>query len=256
MKYELKEHFCIYLDILGYSNRIEKNISYSELQSEFKYFIQYVVTQNNFLTEISKPLHYKIKIFSDNIFIALPATEKTIADFHLILQHIIDYQKTLIKANYFIRGGITKGLLYFDDEVIWGSALIEAVKLETKDTIYPFITISDDIKKLFIENELLIDTNEFLSIPIIEIIKDRYYLNYLQTINYDHNFLITHRNLIIRSLKINNDENVIKKYAMLAKYHNEFCKTYKEKLPPINLLIEDVPIDDVIFKRKYLKVIV
>ncbi len=260
MKYKLEEYFCIYLDILGYSKRIE-NSRGDELKSQLNNFLNYVVSENKYLDDLGKIIEYKIRIFSDNILIALPATKDTVSDFHLVLSHIIDYQKTLIQSNYFIRGGISKGMLYIDDHTIWGPALIEAVKIE-KSTVYPFISISKDIINLFSENNLLSEVNEYLSIPIIKIIEDRYFLDYLQTtIHFENSYPITyytfiqvHKGLVEYNLKNNKDESIRNKYLLLAKYHNEFCNFYKEKLAPMqNYFIKDYFNTDVISTRKYLK---
>ena len=261
MKNKLQEYFCIYLDILGYSNRLE-NLNDQELKTEFNNFIKCVVTENNFLEEFGKIIPYKIKLFSDNIFIALHVTKETINDFHLALKHILDYQRSLIQSNYFIRGGITKGPLFFDKKIIWGKALVEAVKIE-KDAEYPFISISKDIINLFKENDLLSDVNEFLSVPIIEIIKDKYFLDYLQSTIHLQNgkpetyytFLQIHQSRVKYNLS-NSKGRVFEKYNMLAKYHNEFCNYYKEKFPQMqHFKIKDTFADDVTFKRKYLKVL-
>src|SRR5690606_15048773 len=222
MKFELKDHFCIYLDILGYSNRIE-NLNDEELKTAFDNFIKCVVTENNFLEEFGKIIPYKIKLFSDNIFIALPVTKETINDFHLALKHILDYQKSLIQSNYFIRGGITKGILFFDEKIIWGKALIEAVQIE-KDAEYPFISISKDIINLFIENDLLSDHDEFLSVPIIEIKEGKYYLDHLLTtihrqdgkpVTY-YTFVQNHQSLDKYKLA-NSKGRIFEKYNLLAK---------------------------------------
>jgi hypothetical protein len=262
MKNKLQEYFCIYLDILGYSNRLE-DLNDKELKTEFDNFIKCVVTENSFLEEFGKIIPYKIKLFSDNIFIALPVTKETINDFHLTLKHILDYQKSLIESNYFIRGGITKGILYVDEKIIWGKALVDAVKIE-KDAVYPFISISKDIISLFIENDLLSDVNEFLDVPIIEIIEGKYFLDYLQTTIHLQNgepktyytFLQNHRYLVKYNLA-NSKGKIFEKYNLLAKYHNEFCNYHKEVFPQMQRFrIKDSFNDDMIFKRKFLKVLI
>lgn len=260
MKNKPQEYFCIYLDILGYSNRLEK-LNDEELNTEFENFSKYVVTQNSFLEEFSKIIPYKIKLFSDNIFIALPVTKETLNDFHLALKHIIDYQKSLIQSNYFIRGGITKGSLFFDEKIIWGKALIEAVKIE-KDAEYPFISISKDIINLFTQNNLLSNDNDFLSVPIIEIKEGKYFLDYLQTTIHLQNsgsvtyytFLQNHQSLVKYNLA-KSKGRIFDKYKFIAKYHNEFCDYYKEEFPQMqHFKVKEVIDNSTKFKRKFLKV--
>lgn len=175
MQNKLKEYFCIYLDILGYSSKINNALgNKNKLERMLTDFINNIDEEINNIKTFCKIFPFDIRIFSDNILIAIPVSNETITDFNLVLKHIINYQKNLIEANYFIRGGITKGLLYSKGNTIWGPALIEAVKLE-KCTQYPFIGISNDILQLFRENDLLNEENESLSVPVIEIIKGKFF---------------------------------------------------------------------------------
>ena len=260
MTYKLNEYFCIYLDILGYSNRI-KNTDVEYLEYDLNHFIDIVTEEIKFLEKFGELLQYEIKTFTDNIIITFPVTEESIKTFHLVIKHILDYQKMLIGRNYFIRGGITKGWLYIDKNTIWGPALIESVELEKK-TIYPFISISDKILNLFVNNNLVSENHESLSIPVVEIIKDQFFLDYLYTIiYYDNNRLIfdniffqKHQNIITNNLNTNKDDRVLSKYLLLAKYHNKFCESSKEKLPEIkNYFIRDYFISEFSEKRKFLK---
>jgi hypothetical protein len=264
MAYELEEYFCIFIDILGYTKRMENSAKKNELENELKDYIDNVVDEIEYLNELSSIIPFQINIFTDNILITLPAKKETINNFHLVLRFIIDYQTTLILRNYFIRGGITKGKMFVnkDKDTIWGPALIEAVQIE-KSTKYPFIGISDKILKLFRINDLLSDTNDLLNIPFIEI-EGRNVLDYLghriifknnDTIPQYSDFLDFHKKIVDCSLKkYKNDENILNKYLSLAKYHNEFCNLHKDKLPPIqDLLINYYPNTDVSYKRKYLR---
>lgn len=269
MSPNLTEHFCIYLDLLGYSNRIKEDEANSLkvgkddlLISQLEFFIQNLGPENKLLSDIVKHFQGKIRSFSDNIFIALPVAQKAINDFHLILGHIIEYQKYLIRNSYFLRGGVIKGKLFIDENTIWGSGLIKAVVLE-KSTKYPFIGISDDILNLFIENGLLSDENEFLSIPIIKIIDGKYFLDYLQTTIFNkenkplttYGFLSEHKKVILYNIKNNYEHNILNKYYLLAKYHNQFCEINKAKFPKMkNHLIKNYyETSNTNYERKYIR---
>ena len=253
----LNKYFCIYIDILGYSNRLINKKS-SELQNELSYFLKYVIPENKLLENLSRITKYYIKSFSDNIFIALQINKKTRENLSLILSHIIDYQKTLIQGNYFIRGGISLDKLYVDkkENIIWGSALIKAVKIE-KETKFPFIGISNDILKLFKVSNI----NKFLDIPLVKVINNHYCLDYLKTIIHyngkpEIGFLKNHKRFIESNIKNNIDDCILGKYVLLAKYHNKFCNDNVDKFRALKkYLINDCIFTKVKFEQKYLRII-
>lgn len=253
MNISVTEHFCVFLDILGYKNRIEMT-QVDSLNSELERFVYCVGSENDFLKKLSDHLNFKMKTFTDNIVICIPITKESIEKFDLVLSHIIDYQKSLISSNYFVRGGISKGLLYMENDIIWGPALIKAVNLE-KNGMYPFIFISDEIIELFSINNLQKSEQDELSVPIIEFNDKMHILDYLQsTIYYEEEqlkslyaFLPNHKSLIEMNLKTSDDCNVLGKYAMLAKYHDNFCNYYLNDLPDmqaylINKFINPIPV--------------
>ena len=252
---KLKEYYCIYLDILGYKNRIKK-FHEEKLEHELNDFLDHVAFNNNYLLELKDIIEFDMKLFSDNLLISFEVTTETINKIHLILDHVIDYQKSLIQKNYFIRGGISKGLLYVDEKIVWGPALIKAVKIE-ESIVYPVIGVSDDVLRT---NDLINNQSKIINIPIVKINNTKYFLDYLfSTINPDKQyrlrdtFLQEHQRQIEYNLSINHDERIISKYLMLAKYHNAFCDDYKGKIQELqNYLITYLPKDKVLYDRKYI----
>ena len=76
------------------------------------------------------PLWLKVEFgaFSDNFVYSIPA------DFGgRILNFIPKMVRTLLQKGFLIRGGITVGKLYHKENVVFGPALIEAVKIEGAD---------------------------------------------------------------------------------------------------------------------------
>ena len=90
----------------------------------------------------------KVRIFSDNILLYCKLHQN-----HTDLENIIkllyvasSIQRVMTGASkILVRGAATIGLFYSNDQFVYGPALIEAYKLETEESIYPRILISDNL---------------------------------------------------------------------------------------------------------------
>ncbi|MBO4485305.1 MAG: hypothetical protein J5738_07955 [Lachnospiraceae bacterium] len=79
----------------------------------------------------------------------------------VVLQRLIDLigslqLKFLRKYKIPIRGGITRGQIYLDDEIVFGAGLVEAVNLESHKAIYPRMVIDS---KLYSDEHLTENLN-------------------------------------------------------------------------------------------------
>ena len=131
MKYEENNYYIAYFDILGYKAYFEdkENDIISFLHSIIAISRDFInsttpgqVFSNNFIT----------KTFSDNFIIMIEENRyddyqnvKSLAYIVAILQ-----LRFLEKYNILIRGGITKGNGYVDNNIVFGEGLVRAVQLE------------------------------------------------------------------------------------------------------------------------------
>lgn len=90
-----------------------------------------------------------IKIFSDNILLALPTSED---DRKQKIEKLINFVNNFVHQaadnGYLIRGAITEGDFFHNDIIVYGKALIEAVKMEEKDAIHPRVIVKKEIAEL------------------------------------------------------------------------------------------------------------
>ena len=135
-------HFIAYFDILGYAQYIRKENKAVEIVNAIKSIIHQI--RNNEEVQGSKNYsdgEVKLKVFSDNFIICSERNWQLIMEIAFILQ--IEFAK----KNILIRGGMTYGMLYFDDEFLCGEGIIEAYELESQVAIYPRVVI----EKIYLE---------------------------------------------------------------------------------------------------------
>ncbi|EGR2769660.1 hypothetical protein QRC92_000135 [Vibrio parahaemolyticus] len=132
----LKQSFVCHVDMLGYSQLCENAIK-SDSSNEFLNRIRTAL--NNAYERVrersrtfSERNLFEIKIFTDNIVVGYPVTSFEQTQGEGELGHIFDvfseFQLGLAMEGFLVRGGIAFGQHYMDDEIVFGDALIEAVK--------------------------------------------------------------------------------------------------------------------------------
>lgn len=142
MEYQTKEYIVAFIDVLGASKKIKENSQKSLNTVHEVYNDALRSCERLYDTENLSRLKPIVKIYSDNIVIAVP-TEHTdifsaftsIAIFSALIQnHFLQYK-------YLVRGGISIGDFFADDVMIWGNALLDAYYTESNLSIYPRIVI-------------------------------------------------------------------------------------------------------------------
>jgi hypothetical protein len=137
-----------FMDILGFSEIVEKtNDAFKvvdiieSLKNEKKAMIKEISAKN-----------IEITWFSDCIVISSPLTLDYV---HLILEIIQQMQSELIHLGILLRGGITIGDCYHKNDRLFGPAMIEAYKLESKTARVPRIILSVPLMKFINESHIL-----------------------------------------------------------------------------------------------------
>lgn len=252
---EVTPHVILFLDILGYSDTIKCNVppkdenyylnEVRDLMSTLSGFIERRnrIIDDNDEHKTLRLSRFKSLIFSDNIVFFAPYEPNSLnnvsrnIDAEMLYLNLL-YGITLFlfqydKRDFFFRGGITSGLLYYDEDLhmLFGSGLIRAYELENNYAKYPRIIIDDNLKPDDLFAGLRKDYNE-----------DIWFLDYLELgyamlnneikyneLQFDINSHIgNHQSAISNALiKHKDNDHVYKKYVWLAKYHNQFCEEHK-----------------------------
>jgi len=164
---ENKFSIVAFLDILGYEELIKKSHGReSELFNDLVATIRVskmltFESSKGMFDHIDKDISNKLSIkqFSDNVYFSFDYDNQN--DFKLgifIISNISSiYQRLMLAKGYYIRGGIAHGLNMMNEDLIFSTALIKAVKTE-KETVYPRIALDSELKE-----EFLLLKDEFIS---------------------------------------------------------------------------------------------
>ena len=255
-----ENYFVAFIDILGYREKISK-LPKEEQEAFINSLNGFFIAAKDsikasMLPDFSGGLYgkdkrfdIKMKTFSDNIFIY---TKANWIGLLLVVTHI---QANCTFLDISLRGALSYGELFANDDFIYGSSLIGAYDLESKVAIFPRIIIGDS----FVE--------AMKCCPIIVDVTERYRHLNPDARSTDH---ITNYDTFRKSIYFdiffandNFDENLFINYLAYWKWHidiegqseekpsfEEYLQIHKEKIEK-NLTEPDKP--DVAQKYKWCK---
>lgn len=230
-----KEKIVCYLDILAWKEKIAKTVeNKNEANKLYKIYQDFIKSFNNI--EKNYP-SLRINIISASIFLSwdLNYYENSMKIMNILKCQI----QQLAMNDLLIRGGIFKGKLFHDNDMIFGPALCEAYRLENKCAVYPRIIFCEDIKKEYFADSQG-DNNDPMGDYRKTVKKDLdgfYYIDYLafhvntsiegeikQDIFYKHL-----RDLIVNNIEDYKDHPEVKmKYEWLKENFNKAIEFYVE----------------------------
>lgn len=157
-------HFVSFVDILGFKDMIEeyqKNPQSTLLQDLKKAFEASLNQTKNVLRKV-KDNFLQYKLFSDNFSAAIPffeSKEDYLHQFGLITILLQNYQYSMMSNGFFVRGGISDGDYFANDDMIFSGALVKAYNIESKIADCPRIVVDKEIidNILFLKEEEIPD---------------------------------------------------------------------------------------------------
>jgi len=167
-----------------------------------------------------------------------PITDNDFSEFelHSMIQSIAHYQRSMALNGFFVRGGLTIGSIYLDENIIFGKALLDTYEYESKIACTPRIIIDENVKieiKKYIEKE---DYKEDTPQNKYTLISDDNYefIDYLTITHQIWNKILSHKEEIEKKLKdFTSESKIFSKYCWLANYHNFFCDENKDMIDNI-----------------------
>ena len=135
-KYETKDLFIAYFDILGFENKVGYGTDEEEYITPLAAIDGIITNTEELIAEAGehgRSTGIKLKAFSDNFFLC------TEYDYQLLVGMIGCLQAALASIDYFIRGALIYGNAFCTDKFVYGKGLIEAYKLESEIALFPRI---------------------------------------------------------------------------------------------------------------------
>lgn len=225
------------LDILGFSEYIKKN-SFDDIWGIFDAY--FYIKRNMpvkpqgtaFLPEEMAKL--QLNLVSDTIVISIKKSEKRSLEMLVFAVDVIIHN-VMINSELPVRGAISEGEFYSSEanDCFWGSAVIRAHELESKNSIYPRIIIPTAIFKEY-EDSVTGDDKRNINylVKLDSIVSDGFYIvNYVRYILGrlvvdDENAEIIRKawDVLIddyeKKLESEKDLHILNKYIYFAKYYN------------------------------------
>lgn len=174
-KYKVKEYVVAFIDVLGAKKKIQQDVnnSLNIVHETYNEAIEFLSTLYSGKIDILKP---QIKIFSDNIVVAVPTDIKgRPAALMSVMIYAGMIQHHFLHHKYLVRGGISLGDFFVDDVMLWGTALTRAYEIESTIAIYPRIVLDPHLV-----GQISIVNNQTLQNWLSQDIDSLFYINYLQ----------------------------------------------------------------------------
>lgn len=156
-KLKTEEYFVLYMDMLGSEKRIDEDNDDKWLNAINDLYLK-AIDYTKSLGENLYRIEYQVKIFSDNIIVAVkrPITFPDYDNRLYFLVYVASYIQihALIDYSWLLRGCLTIGDLYIDNNFVWGKALTSVINIESNLAVYPRIIMDE---KLVINRRELAD---------------------------------------------------------------------------------------------------
>lgn len=235
--------YCVFMDILGFTNTITESFGKGEGEALFKRFYEVISSQAKLFKsdpDFHLPDRWIAKIFTDNIVLGHPfySTDGE-SEFGSIVWTVASYQLAMALEGFFVRGGIAIGDLFMDENTAFGPALLEAHSIESTLARDPRIILSKEVHGLVISHTTFYaDPSKCPQNRDVLIDADgNAFINYLDEliINVTEGFLVDweglgrHKEHIEAGLtKYKPQPRIWSKYYWLANYHNFFCEEIQD----------------------------
>ncbi len=247
----LQPSFVCFADILGYSELSNQALSTGEgdaflrrLSSALNSAYRRVRERaNNFRTNDLRM--FDIKIFTDNIVIGYPVDNVEFtqgeSELAIIFQVFSEFQMELFQAGFLLRGGIAFGLHYMDNDVVFGDALLSAVKLD-KNGGPPYLSLDSEAVKR-VQGQLAFYGAPTSGTPQHYFLREdsdgKIFVNYLSLVegafpdgDLLFDLIAGHRSTIESGLRdYRSIPSVRAKYEWVARYHNYYCREFAQSYP-------------------------
>lgn len=244
---EYRDFFVAYIDIMGFKGMIDKMNCQSirEIFEVLQSFKPHPLSKN---TDVYN--HIKMYIMSDSIVVYIESDYK---DSFIALTDVcaqIQIKLSCLNPPILTRGGIAKGELYHEKNVLFGKGLTSAYLLESKLAKYPRIIFTEETRQSALKNMgkmFIFDYNKMYYKYDEDML---YYIDYLNTFCYmpslgalsrqiitsfDNDYFEGLHTYLSEQLAVLTDSSIRDKYIWLMKKINQAI----ERKPEVKKWFDD-----------------
>jgi hypothetical protein len=212
------ETIFLWIDILGFSERLEDVQKYKKLLENLNYYVS-LFNESDF---------YDAEVVSDGIFIKI----KENTDIKSVFKEVGEKQiKLILQKEVFVRGGISTGIRPDDKLPLVTNGLSRAVKLESKSVSWPVIATNKEFLEKLREIKNAPE-NEFFGLTqgFNQYGEEIYFVDFLDYI--DKKDLTIYLSLVFQNINENKaDFRYKNKYIwLLRQYYHKFGNTNYSEL--------------------------
>ncbi len=232
---EMIDSVVCFVDILGFQSLVNQAVTSGSGNDFLKRIHNSLKGAREELVPYSNDLA-SVKVFTDNIVVGWPIWDDSESELGRAFMGFARYQLELALSGFFVRGGISIGEHYMDEETVFGPALIESYNLESKVAVYPRVILSELAKRRVQEHMRYygIPANSPQHLHILKDSDGQWFVNYLYVLlqsgeNHLRSRLVQHKQIVEEKLEeYKDDSKLLDKYGWVANYHNYFCENYVE----------------------------
>ncbi|TVY01525.1 hypothetical protein FPV58_12980 [Mycolicibacterium porcinum] len=245
------QHLVAFFDILGFSELVSRDVPDDEARKTIEMFNEALLgVRSRFAERWSwETGEFAVKMFSDCICVSVAADPINLDAFFQQIAYLQSWM--CLQAGIALRGAVTVGRHYINDQMIFSEALVEAYKLEQNKATPPCIVVSDRLRGYILENYKNSDIEHINAAHFQHgyVMKDDQsgrlfldYLNFMPASDDNGEKIRAHRAWIIENLATYEKvPSVGVKYEWLRDYHNSWCNIFESHREDLSELLIDVP---------------
>ena len=237
----MRESMTAFLDVLGFSHTVldaaEKGQSQQCLDSLVATLNRARVAVRSAMSQVmpADGARWAVKLFSDNLLFGYPCDEKESAAEAavFVLGCVQHYQLHMAIGGFFVRGAVALGPLCVTDEIIFGTALIEAYQLEAKASIVPRVIVTEKLMSIVTRQPEGAARSQAPAAEdlVCRDIDNWWFVNYLQAAvepgGVNWNLVEQHKSSVLASLSRSPRHDILPKFGWVSRYHNVFCHWHR-----------------------------
>lgn len=216
--YKTSNYIIAYLDILGAKQMICNDDNFDFL-NHLNMFMEDAIQESGGGVFHKKEKIF-VKIFSDNILLAIELKENDEEKDHkmaVLFNTVANIYNEILRYGYLLRGAIIEGEFFYNDIIVYGKGLVEAVQLEEKVADVPRILVRTKVSEPNSYYYLMQDKDNELFLNIFHL------CNAFDDGTFKYNLL--------EMLKKNKENDYIKEKIMwMIKYFNSWFTKYERRL--------------------------